>query len=129
VAASLSTTAQTAWSALVRASVIHGLSFLAGEQWSGDLTVEGIGVLVYLGVPGTVVAYVLSFSLLERHSAIEVTLVTYLVPVVAASAGWALFGERLTWRMIGGFLVVVLGFALMKRRELRVELVRVETGE
>lgn len=129
MAASLSSTARTAWSALAGALVIHGLSVLVGEQWSADLTAEAIGVLVYLGVLETVVAYVLFSSLFERHSAIEVTLVTYLVPVVAASAGWAPFGERLTWRMSGGFLVVVLGFALMKRRELRAELVRIETGE
>lgn len=40
-----------------------------------------------------------------------------------------LFGERLTWRMIGSFLVVVLEFVPMKRLKRRAELVPIETGE
>jgi drug/metabolite transporter (DMT)-like permease len=53
-----------------------------------------VGVaLVYLGVFSTLVAYLLYFSLLERHSAIELTLVTYLVPLVAAAAGLATVGR------------------------------------
>jgi drug/metabolite transporter (DMT)-like permease len=48
----------------------------------------------------------------------------YIAPVVAATAGWLLFGEPVTVPMVGGFLVVMAGFALMKRQEIRAELTR-----
>jgi len=50
--------------------------------------------------------------------------VTYLVPVVAVVAGWLLFGERVGPRVIAGLLIIVVGFALMKREALRNEVVR-----
>lgn len=116
--ARLSRPAQTTWSVLIGAVIVHWLSLAVGEQWTPVVTPVGIAALVYLGVLGTVVAYLLFFSLFDRHSAIEVSLVTYLVPVVAATGGWVAFGEEITLPMVGGFVVIVTGFALMKRREL-----------
>lgn len=112
---------QTAWSVLVGAVIIHGLSVLAGESWSLGLTVASVGALAYLVVPGTVAAYLLFFSLFDAHSAIEISLVTYVVPVVAALAGWLALGESVTPQLILGFAVIVLGFGLMKRRALAAE--------
>lgn len=123
--APLPSTARTAWSVLVGAVVIHGLSVLAGERWAMNVSTTGIASLLYLSVGATVIAYVLFFFLLDRYPAIEVTLVTYLVPIVATVAGWTLFDERISWRMPVGFLVIAIGFCLMKRRALRVELTRI----
>jgi len=123
---SLSSPVQTAWSAVLGAVLLHGLSPLLGETWSGELPVMAGVAVGYLGVISTVVAYLLYFSLLQRRPSIEVTLVMYLAPVVAATAGWLLFGESVTVSMIGGFLIVLTGFALMKRREIRAELARHE---
>lgn len=123
-AAQISSAAQTAWAALLGAGVIHGLHFLAGEPSVTTVTVSSVAALLYLSVPATVVAYTLFFSLLERHSAIEITLVTYLVPIVATGTGWLLFAEPVTRRMLAGLGVVLVGFGLLKRRELRTELAR-----
>lgn len=122
--ASLSSVGQTAWSVALGAVLLHGLSPLLGEAWRGDASLL-VGVAVgYLGVFSTVGAYLLYFSLLQRRSSFEVTLMMYLAPVVAAVTGWLLFGESITTPMIGGFLLVVVGFFLMKRREVRAELAR-----
>ncbi|WP_231186511.1 DMT family transporter [Haladaptatus sp. DYF46] len=123
--APLPSTARTAWSVLVGAVVIHVLSVLAGEQWAMNVTTTGIASVLYLGVGATAIGYVLFFGLLDRYPAIEVNLVTYLVPIVATVAGWTLFEEHISWRMPVGFLVIAIGFCLMKRRELRVELERI----
>jgi drug/metabolite transporter (DMT)-like permease len=112
---------QTAWSVLVGTAIIHGLSWLAGESWSLELTVTSVGALAYLVVPGTVAAYLLFFSLYDDHSAIEISLVTYLVPVVAAMAGWLALEEPVTPQLVMGFAVIVVGFGLMKRRALATE--------
>jgi len=77
----------------------------------------------YLGVLSTVGAYLLYFSLLRRRPSIEATLVMYLTPVVAAISGWLPFGEPITRSMIG-FRLVVVGFSVMKRHEIRAELAR-----
>lgn len=121
---SLSSPVQTAWSAALGAVLLHILSLFSGEQWGGDLPASAGLAIIYLGVMSTVFAYLLYFSLLERRPAIELTLVMYLVPVVAVTAGWLLFGEPVTPTVVGGFLVVAAGFSLMKRREIRVELAR-----
>ena len=127
---SLPSTARTGWATLVGAAVIHGLSVLAAEQWTvAEATPLGVAAVGYLAVGATAVAYVLFFGLLDRHPAIEVTLVTYVVPVVAAVTGWILFDEQLSWQMAVGFLVIVVGFVVMKRRELRAELERLRFEE
>lgn len=120
-AASISSTAQTAWSVLLGAVIIHGLHLVADEPPLTSVSADSVAALLYLSVPATVVAYVLFFSLLERHSAIEITLVTYLVPIVATGVGWLLFAEPITATMLAGFAIIVVGFALLKRRELRAE--------
>lgn len=121
---SLSSSVQTAWSAALGAVLLHVLSPLLGETWSGETPLIAGVAIAYLGVVSTVVAYLLYFSLLRRRPSFEVTLVMYLSPVVAATFGWLLFGEPITFSMVGGFLLVVAGFSLMKRREIRAELTR-----
>lgn len=121
---SLSSPVQTAWSVALGAVILHILSPLSGEQWNGDFSLTAALVILYLGVLSTVFAYLLYFSLLKRRPAIELTLILYLVPVVAAVPGWFLFGEPITPNMVVGFLVVVTGFSLMKRQELRAEFSR-----
>lgn len=123
---SLPSTTWTAWSALVGGVIIHGLSVLSGEQWAMNVTMTGIASLLYLSVGATAVSYILFFFLLDRHPAIEVTLITYLVPIIAAVTGWALFDERISWRMAAGLPIIVIGFTIMKRHELRAEVARIQ---
>lgn len=123
----LSTTAQTTWSVLLGGILLHVLSSLAGEPWTTTLSSTSVFALAYVTLVSTILAYGLYFSLLARHSAIELNLVMYLLPVVAASAGWLLFGEEITASMGGGFLVILLGFVVMKRHPIRDELAHLAT--
>jgi drug/metabolite transporter (DMT)-like permease len=116
---SLSTIPLVTWSVLVGALGIHLVSYIAGGEWSGNVTALGVLSVVYLSVVATVIAYILYFRLLEKYSAIEITLVTYLVPLVAAGTGVILFDELITTRIIGGFVIILLGFGLMKRAPLQ----------
>lgn len=121
---SISAIAQTAWSVAVGAVLLHLLSPLVGETWHGAVTPASGFALLFLGLFNTVVVWLLYFTLLERYSAIEMSLATYLVPVVAAAVGWLLFGESVRPTMVTGFIVVVAGFLLMKRHALRAEIHR-----
>jgi drug/metabolite transporter (DMT)-like permease len=114
--------AQSAWSMVVGAAFLHVFSLTIGERFADVTpTTESLLALVVLVLLSGLVANLVYYSLLQRRSAIEISLTTYVVPVVAATAGWALFDDPVTPSMVGGFLVVLVGFALMKRRALRHE--------
>jgi drug/metabolite transporter (DMT)-like permease len=60
--------------------------------------------------------------LLDRLGPIEINLVSYVAPVFAALGGVVLLGETLDATTVTGFLVIVAGFAVLKRDALRREL-------
>jgi drug/metabolite transporter (DMT)-like permease len=86
-----------------------------------ETPLAGAAVL-YLGVFATALAFFIYYTLLEVRGALETSLVAYLVPVVATVAGVFLLDEQITALTVVGFLVVFLGFLLLKRRAV-VELV------
>jgi drug/metabolite transporter (DMT)-like permease len=68
------------------------------------------------------------FWLLGRRSAIEISIVSYITPVIAGISGWVLFGDPITTTMIVGFCIVVFGFSVMKRNALREEMGKLGLG-
>ncbi len=69
--------------------------------------------VLWLGLLGTGLAYLLFFGILERWGATRTTLVTYVVPVVAVVLGYVLLDERLRPLEIGGAILIILGVVLM----------------
>jgi len=115
----IASTALTGWSMALGGLLLHAGSLTAGESLAdATLSQTAVGAIVYLGVFSTALAFVVYFTILERYGALETSLVAYLVPVVATIAGVVLLDERITPATIGGFVVVFLGFALLKRRQL-----------
>jgi len=111
---SLANSALTAWAVIIGGGIIHLLSYAANEPLVATTNPYSIGALLYLSLIATVIAYQLYFSLLGRYTAIEVTLITYLVPIVAIIAGALFFNEHVTPRILAGFVVVIAGFVLLK---------------
>lgn len=118
--ADLSSFGLVAWSCAIGAVMLHGISFgLPGESFDqASLTLEAILTIVYLAVFASAIGYFLYFELLDRLGAIEISLVTYASPVFAALFGWLLLGETLDGLTIVGFLTILAGFVLIKRRAL-----------
>jgi drug/metabolite transporter (DMT)-like permease len=111
--------ALTGWAMGLGGLLLHGASLAAGESLAGaTFTPTALAAVAYLGVFSTALAFVVFFTILNRYGALETSLVAYLVPVVATVAGVLLLDESITLPTVGGFLVVFLGFALLKRREL-----------
>jgi len=118
-APSMERVAMTGWAMLLGGVVLHLLSLGAGERAPATLPDPvALGAVVYLGVFSTALAFVIYFTILDERGAFETNLVTYLVPVVATVAGVVLLGESVGPLSVAGFLVVFLGFALLKRRAL-----------
>ncbi|MEU3015996.1 DMT family transporter [Nocardiopsis sp. NPDC007018] len=77
-----------------------------------DLTWRAALAVTALGVFGTGFAYILNYAVVRAAGATVATTVTYVVPVVAVTAGVVLLGETLTWNQPVGALVIILGAAL-----------------
>jgi drug/metabolite transporter (DMT)-like permease len=118
----------TAWAMVLGAGILHASSLVAGESVAAvRLNPAGLVALVYIAVFATAIAFVIYFFLLGAYGPLETNLVSYAVPLVATLVGWALLGERVTVWTGFGFLLILGGFVLLKRRELRAELRRART--
>jgi len=92
----------------------------ADTRWVGWPLVVGLLVtVVYLAVFASAVGYVIYFELLDRLGAIDITLVSYTVPVFAALSGWLVLGESLDFAAVAGFVVIFAGFLLLKQATIR----------
>ena len=109
----------TGWAMLLGGFVLHLLSFGTGEYIPASaVDPAAFGAVVYLGVFSTALAFIIYFTILNDRGAFEASLVAYLVPVVATVVGVAVLGETVGVLSLVGFVVVFLGFALLKRRAL-----------
>jgi drug/metabolite transporter (DMT)-like permease len=116
---SMERVAMTGWAMLVGGLVLHLLSLGAGERVPASVAdPAALGAVAYLGVFSTALAFIIYFTILNDRGAFEASLVAYLVPVVATVVGVAVLGETVGVLSLVGFLVVFLGFALLKRRAL-----------
>ncbi len=77
---------------------------------------SAIAALVALGVVCTALAFVLFFGLIAEVGGARSTLVAYLNPVVAVSLGALVLDERITWGVVAGMALILLGSAAASRR-------------
>jgi len=114
-----------AWSMLGGALLMHAVSLALGESLA-DVTpsVPGLLALAYLSLAASALGFLIYFDLLDRLGAVEINLVSYVAPVFAALAGWLFLAERLSAATAVGFVLIFLGFLLVKRRAIRAELPR-----
>lgn len=114
-----------AWAMLIGAVLMHVISFGLAESPSDvRWTIEGILSLLYLVVVASALGFLIYFDLLDRLGPIEINLVSYAAPVVAAVTGLVFLGETPTVHTATGFLCILLGFVLLKRHALRNEILR-----
>jgi drug/metabolite transporter (DMT)-like permease len=71
-----------------------------------------IASVVALGVPGTALAYLLFFGLINGPGAAYASLVTYLIPPIALAYGAIFLGERFGAAAFGGLALILAGVAL-----------------
>jgi EamA-like transporter family len=63
----------------------------------------------HLGVLSTGVAYVLNYRLIQDEGPTAASMTNYLTPVVAVLLGIAFVDERLTWNLIIGTAMILIG--------------------
>lgn len=123
---SMPSLALTAWAMAAGALGVHVGSLLLGEPRAASVawTPALLGAVVYVGTFSTAGAFPAYFALIRRIGPIRANLVSYVVPIVATLTGWLVLAETVAPSTAVGFVIVVLGFALIQRDELRAEVVR-----
>lgn len=80
---------------------------------------DSISAVLALALLGTALGYVLYFRILASAGAVNLLLVTLILPAVAVLLGAALLGERLAPREIAGMALIALGLIVTDGRALR----------
>jgi len=120
---SMSVIATQPWMMAVGAVLLHVTALVVPEPaavWNTD----ALAALVYLAAVSGALGFFLYFLLLDRLGPIEVSFIEYATPIPAAIGGFVLFGDAVTPATVLGFVIILAGFALVKRRALRAELRR-----
>jgi drug/metabolite transporter (DMT)-like permease len=73
-------------------------------------------MLAYLTVFGSCVTFVLYYSLLKRMTPIELSTLSFIIPIIATFVGWLVLDERLSAATFAGAAVALTGVALLHRR-------------
>jgi drug/metabolite transporter (DMT)-like permease len=79
------------------------------DAWPGWETTAALAALT-LG--GTALAQLVLYRMLRLHGASRVSIVTYLMPPIALVYGVLLLDEPLTWGVLGGLALILLGVGL-----------------
>lgn len=72
--------------------------------------------LLWLGFLGTGIAYLFFFNLLHSVGPTRTTLVTYIFPLVAVILGMVFLGEKLSWQLFAGGVLVVGSIIVVNRQ-------------
>ncbi|MGW7068700.1 DMT family transporter [Streptomyces sp. NPDC054855] len=106
-------------SQLIAATVIQAVVTPFFEWDTPDLTGRVTFGVVALGLLCTGLAYILYFRLINDMGAVTASAVNYLVPVVAVVVGVFVLDESVTWNLVVGGLVVLIGVGYAENRIMR----------
>jgi drug/metabolite transporter (DMT)-like permease len=104
-----------AWHSFAGAAVLHGLAW--GLEGGGRAAWDagGLASLLYLAVLSSGLGFIAYFTLLERVGPIRTNVVSYLAPVGATLAAFAVLGQPFEPRAGLAYAVIALGFWLIAR--------------
>jgi len=90
------------------------LATVRGEFEAIRPTASAIWALVYLGLIGSALAFVLYYRLLKVMSASTLATMTYITPLVAVFGGWLLLGESISLRAVLGGATIFVGITIIQ---------------
>jgi drug/metabolite transporter (DMT)-like permease len=92
---------------LVGAAVLFVAALVAGERIEAPRDAATWGAILYLAVAGSVVTFLIYFSLLRTWSVTSLSFISVFTPVVAVLLGFVVLDERPTpWSGVGAVLIL-----------------------
>jgi drug/metabolite transporter (DMT)-like permease len=93
-----------------------GTMWLATFLFERPVTIPHLGItwiaLLFLGVLGSGLAFVLAYYLIHEIGPTRTTMVTYLFPLGGVILGIAVLHEQLTWQVIAGATLIIASLAV-----------------
>ncbi len=91
---------------------LGALGFLRGETTHVELTPRVMYAAMYLGAIGSALAFGSYYWLLQRISALTVSFIIYITPVLALYVDYLVFHTEITWQIIVGSLFIFAGITV-----------------
>jgi drug/metabolite transporter (DMT)-like permease len=99
------------------AAIITGtLALLFEHPWTASPDTQAVFSILWLGLLGSGIAYLIVFRLFAHWGATRTTLVAYLLPVVGIVLGYLVLDEPVDARIVVGTALVITGVALVNSR-------------
>ncbi len=95
---------------------IWAFAILTGANLAPPSETDAVIAILWLGLLGSFLAFVMLYFLIDRAGATVASTVTYLFPVVGVTLGVLFLNELLDWRLAVGAGLVVLSFGLIGLR-------------
>lgn len=112
--------------AVIALSLLLNTIIFAPLAWiqrpAGPVPATAWWSLAFLGLFCTALAFIVFFQLFEEVGPARMTVITYLNPAVAVTLGVVVLAEPVTWGLLLGFPLVLLGSFLATRKAPAVEL-------
>jgi len=99
--------------AMLIAALVNFIGATVCGEWREMVwNFKNIGAIVYLGLFGSALAFSIYFDLLKQINVIKLTFINFISPIFATLIGALLLNEIVTWREIGGMLIIFGGLFL-----------------
>lgn len=96
--------------------IVGVLAFVVERPFEVALTPGAIVAVVWLGLLGSGLAYLVYFRLLARWGATRTSMVSYLLPIYGIALGAVVLREQVDLRLVVGTALVIGGVALVNSR-------------
>jgi len=104
-----------AWAMLYGAAMLAIYAVVTGREWVFEANLRYIGSLLYLAIVGSVVAFLLYFSLARRRGYTTASYIMAITPLVAMIMSTIFENKSWTVSALGGVALVLLGQWLLLR--------------
>jgi len=91
------------------------LSLMVERNTHPVFDASAIFSIIYLGLLGTAVAFVMYFWMLKNTSAIMMSMITYVTPPLALIWGWVILDENISSLLVIGLLFIFSGIYMVRK--------------